>query len=333
MTFIVTRTPYRVSFFGGGTDYPNWYRENGGAVLSTTINKYCYVTVKTYSDVFDIAFRVIWRHVENVDRIEEILNPPVRGALKMMRFTDRYKLEIHYQGDLPSRSGIGSSSAFAVGLIKALSSALDPDEELSAHELALKAIELEQVHLNEIVGSQDQMAAAHGGLNHFQFLPSGEIVRKPVPVLLDIRNNLENHLMMFYTGTQRYASRVAERVVENMRFKHGHLSEMHSMVDQAVSLLSQGDVRAFGKLLHEAWLLKRELATDVTNANIDNLYAKARAAGAYGGKLMGAGKAGFLIFIVPPDRRDDVKAALQPLRYVPISLDDSGCSLLCRSGS
>jgi D-glycero-alpha-D-manno-heptose-7-phosphate kinase len=326
MGLVLTRTPYRVSFLGGGTDYPSWYLENGGAVLSTTIDKYCYVTIRQYPKSFGASFRIVWRYIEHAEAIDDILNPPVREVLKQFGITDDTPLEIHYQGDLPTRSGIGSSSSFAVGLANALLALRG--ERADDHNLALHAIELEQNRLGDTVGSQDQMAVAYGGLNIFRFERDGSIQRSAIEIDDSTSARLEDHLVIFYTGSRRRASRIAETVVQDMKSKRSALQRMMSMVEEAVPILQDGRFEDFGALMHEAWMLKRSLSSVVSNSHIDGIYDRARAAGAYGGKLMGAGSSGFVAFIVPPERRPAVISALATLRHVPVGLDRTGTTVL-----
>jgi D-glycero-alpha-D-manno-heptose-7-phosphate kinase len=324
---IISRTPFRISFFGGGTDYPGWYRKQGGQVLSTTIDKYCYVTCRYFPPFFDCRHRVVWSRIETVDGLEEIEHPLVRGVLPELGFDDTRGVEIHYQGDLPARSGMGTSSSFAVGLVKALLAL--KGKMLSSHELALEAIRLEQEVLKETVGSQDQVAAAYGGLNRIQFQPDGDIRVEPVAIPAPRIEELESHLMLFYSGTSRLASEVAKSVVANLDAKAALLRKMHAQVDEALDILAgSGPISAFGRLMNEAWVMKRELSAQVTNDKIDGYYAKAKAAGALGGKLLGAGESGFMLFFVPPERRAEVKWALVDLLHVPFRFSRQGSTII-----
>ncbi len=324
---IISRTPFRISFFGGGTDYPDWYLKEGGAVLSTTIDKYCYLTCRQLPPFFSERHRIVWSHIEIVPSISAILHPAVREGLKFLGFDDSLGLEIHHQGDLPARTGMGSSSAFAVGLIKAMTAL--QGKMIGKHELALQAIELEQHVLKECVGSQDQMAAAYGGLNLIYFLPSGDIRVEPVTIPKARIEELDKSLMMFYTGTTRFASEIAAKVVANMGSKQQQLRQMRGMVDRAVEILnSDTDLTAFGELLHQSWLLKRELSSAISNSVVDGIYDTARANGAIGGKLLGAGDAGFMIFFVPPEKQDAVKQALSQYLRVPFSFETEGSTII-----
>ena len=324
---IITKTPYRISFFGGGTDYPSWYSGHGGAVLSTTIDKYCYVSCRYLPPFFNIKHRIVWSHIETVSTLAEILHPAVRESLKWMDFDDTVGLEIHHQGDLPARSGMGSSSSFAVGLIKCLSAL--KGQMITKHDLALGAIELEQRILAEPVGSQDQMAAAYGGFNVIQFSPNGDIRVQPLTVAPERIRELESNLMLFYTGTSRLAAQIGADVIGHMAERHTVLQRMRGMVDEAIEMLNgKGAMSDFGFLLDESWSLKRQLSALISNSNIDNIYQRALAAGALGGKLLGAGASGFMLFFVPPFRQEAVKTALSEFLYVPVQFEKDGCSVI-----
>ncbi len=324
---IISRTPFRISFFGGGSDYPVWYLREGGAVLSATINRYCYISCRYLPPLFEVKHRIVWSHIETVSALAEVLHPAVREGLQFLGFNDELGLEIHHQGDLPARSGIGSSSAFCVGLIKALTALRG--EKIGKHELALKAIELEQVVLKEHVGSQDQVAAAYGGLNMIRFEPDGSIHVEPVELGTARIRELESRLMLFYSGRTRLASQVAGGVIAALPSKSRELREMRRMVDRAVAILrGGGDLDAFGRLLHDGWFLKRQLSDDISNSRVERVYAKAMEAGALGGKLLGAGAAGFMLFYVPPERQDAVRSALADHACVPIGLESEGSSII-----
>jgi D-glycero-alpha-D-manno-heptose-7-phosphate kinase len=324
---IITKTPYRISFFGGGTDYPSWYSEHGGAVLSTTIDKYCYLTCRYLPPFFIYRHKVVWSHIEIVSTIPEILHPAARETLKWMGFDDTVGLEIHHQGDLPARSGMGSSSSFAVGLIKCLSAL--KGQMISKHDLAIKAMELEQRILGDPVGSQDQVAAAYGGFNVIQFSPSGDIRVQPLTVAPERLRELESNLMLFYTGTSRLASQIGADVIGHMGERHAVLQRMREMVDEAIEILNgNGSISDFGYLLNESWSFKRQLSALISNANIDNIYQRALDAGALGGKLLGAGASGFMLFFVPFSKQEVVKAALSEFLYVPVQFEKDGCSVI-----
>lgn len=329
MSFFVTRTPFRISFFGGGTDYPEWYRREGGAVLSTTINKYCYLTCRYQPLFFQSVYRVVWAHIETVTSIREILHPAVREGLLMMGFEGDRALEIHYHGDLPARTGMGSSSAFANGLLLALSAIRGTPFDQSA--LFQKAIELEQDRLKDNVGSQDQVATAMGGLNIIRFNTDGTIVVDPVKLSADREHEFESHLMLFYTGNSRIGSHVAKDVIAGLASPNrvSQTREMHRLVWEAQRVLTGGnDICDFGRLLDETWKLKRGMAQGVSNPAIDELYEIGRKNGALGGKLLGAGGSGFMLFFCPPEKQSGLRLALDRLLHVPIRIEKQGSVLI-----
>jgi len=324
---IISRTPYRISFFGGGTDYPAWYRKEGGAVLSATIDKYCYISARLLPPFFSERHRIVWSHIETVASISEILHPAVREGLRFLGFTNAEGVEIHHQGDLPARSGIGSSSTFAVGLIRALTELRG--ERLSKHQLALKALELEQDILKENVGSQDQIAAAYGGLNIVKFTADGSFHVEPVAVKRERITDLQKHLCLLYTGTSRLGGEIAASVIAGFRDKTAELRRMRGLVDQAHGILTgNGSLTAFGELLDETWRLKRSLADGVSNSDVDEIYQTARENGALGGKLLGAGAKGFMLFFVPPDQRLSLQQALRRFLFVPFDFEWEGSTTI-----
>ncbi len=325
---IISKTPYRISFFGGGTDYPAWYHQEEGAVLSTTIDKYCYISCRYLPPFFvNCKHRIVWSHIETVPSISEILHPAVREGLRYLGYDDSAGLEIHHQGDLPARSGIGSSSSFAVGLINALTALKGPS--LEKRDLALKAIELEQEILNETVGSQDQVAAAYGGFNVIRFSKDSQFQIDSPSIRSSRLEELESCLMLLYTGTSRLSSEVSTELISRFGGNSAALRQMRNMVNQAVIILTgTGNLHAFGQLMHESWILKRSLSRSVTNPVIDKVYETARKHGALGGKLMGAGAAGFMIFYVPPEKQAAVKKALAHFLWVPFSFESRGSTLI-----
>ena len=324
---IISKTPYRMSFFGGGTDYPQWYLQEGGAVLSTTIDKYCYITCRLLPPFFPVKHRIVWSQIETVDSISEIQHPAVREGLKFLGMDDSTGLEIHHQGDLPARSGIGSSSSFSVGLIKSLTALRG--QMISKHDLALKAIELEQTVLKENVGAQDQMAAAYGGFNLIQFERSGDINVEPVTIPAERLEKLESSLMLFYTGASRTASEIAATMVTNIPSRKDELRKMTGLVDDALGILKgDGPIDDFGSLLHKGWMLKRTLSDAVSNSEIDSIYETATNNGALGGKLMGAGGTGFMVFYVPEEKRQSLRRALSGYLRVPFKFEREGSSII-----
>ncbi len=322
---IICRTPYRVSFFGGGTDYPDWYRQHGGAVLAATIDKYCYLTCRYLPPFFEHRFRIVYRKIESCTTIDEISHPAVRETLRFLG-VDR-GIELHHDGDLPARSGMGSSSAFTVSLLHALRALRG--EISSRTQLARDSIHLEQVVLQETVGSQDQVMAAHGGLRHVKFHPDGDIEIAPLTLTAERIAELKDHLLLVYTGIVRTASDVARSYVADIGSRRRQLRVMKELVDESIDILASGmNICAFGDLLHESWQAKRSLSTCVSNSEVDDLYARARAAGALGGKLTGAGGGGFLLLFAPPDRHADILAALPGHIHVPFSFETSGSQIV-----
>jgi len=317
---IITRTPYRISFFGGGSDYPTWVQEHGGAVLATSIDKYCYISCRKLPPFFEHKHRVVYSRIENVRDINEIEHPAVRAVLKWADVRDG--LEIHHDGDLPARSGLGSSSSFTVGLVKAIRGL--EGKLINKEELASLAIHIEQDLIGENVGSQDQIAATYGGLNKIEFHLSGGFVVDPVLLPPGRLEEFQDHLMLFFTGFSRFASEVAKSQIENLANREKELKRMMGMVEEGVEILQSGALNDFGLLLDEAWALKRTLSSRITTDEIDAIYGRAKAAGAIGGKLLGAGGGGFILFFVDKSKQDTVKAALANLIHVPFRFENSG---------
>lgn len=322
---IISRTPFRVSFFGGGTDYPDWYLKHGGGVLATAINKYCYISCRYLPPFFEHKIRLVYSRIENCQTPDDIQHPSVRACLKYLEL--ERGLEIHHDGDLPARSGMGSSSSFTVGLLHALHGLLG--RMPSKHELASQAIHVEQKILEETVGSQDQIMAAYGGLNHVTFMTSGEISVRPVTISRDCIQELESHLLLFYSGIKRTASNVAASYANKIESRSTQLRIMRDMVEEALSILSNGSsLDQFGNLLHEAWLTKRSLSDKVSNTEVDQMYEAAREAGALGGKLTGAGGGGFMLVFAPPNRHQNIIESLRGTIHVPFKLDFTGTRVI-----
>jgi len=322
---IISRTPFRISFFGGGTDYPAWYRQHGGAVLAATIDKYCYISVRYLPPFFEHRFRVVYSKIENCQTVDEITHPAVRGVLDHLGI-DR-GLEIHHDGDLPARSGMGSSSAFTVGLLNAMYALKGCMP--SKRQLALESIHFEQEILREAVGSQDQVQAAYGGLNHITFHADDEFAVRPVTISRERIHELNSHLMLFYTGIKRTAADVAQTYVNDIANKKHHLRITKDLVKEGLAVLSSGqDLTAFGELMHEAWQVKRSLSDKVSNSEVDDIYQRAIDAGAIGGKLTGAGGGGFMLLFRPPDRHSAVGEALSHLIHVPFKFEFSGSQII-----
>jgi D-glycero-alpha-D-manno-heptose-7-phosphate kinase len=322
---IISRTPYRVSFFGGGTDYPAWYEQHGGAVLAATIDKYCYLTCRFLPPFFEHRTRVVYSKIESCNSNAEIAHPSVREVLRFLNITRG--VEIHHDGDLPARSGMGSSSAFTVGLLHACHALLG--QMPARRQLALESIQIEQKILQETVGSQDQVMAAYGGMRHVQFLTNGEFSVRPLTIPAARLDELNDHLMLFYTGIIRTASEVAKSYVDDLQSKRRQLRIMKDLVDEAILILNEGSsLLPLGQLLHEAWLAKRSLSAQVSNSHVDELYDQALSAGAIGGKLTGAGGGGFLLLFVPPESQTAVREKLCQLIHVPFRFEPSGSQII-----
>lgn len=319
---IITRTPMRVSFFGGGTDYPVWYREHGGAVLSTAIDKYCYITCRRLPPFFDYRSRISYSKVENVNSNEAIEHPSVKGCLQFLGI--RGGVEIHHVADLPARTGLGTSSAFTVGLLLGLYALQDRMRD--KYTLAQDAIYVEQDLLKEAVGAQDQVIAAYGGFNHISFHPDESVEVSPVLAPRNRLAELQNHLMLFFTGFARTASEIAKVQVQETPKRKTELETMFQMVSEAEDIISNPNrpIQEFGRLLHESWKLKRSLTAKISNENIDDAYEAGLSAGALGGKLLGAGGGGFMLFFVTPERREALKQRLNKLLCVPFQFSPRG---------
>jgi D-glycero-alpha-D-manno-heptose-7-phosphate kinase len=322
---IISRTPFRISFFGGGTDYPSWYLDHGGTVLGVTIDKYCYLTCRYLPPFFKHRIRVVYSHIENCQTVDEIAHPAVREVMRYLGI-DR-GVEIHHDGDLPARSGMGSSSSFTVGLLHGLRAL--QGQMPSKRQLALESIRVEQELIKETVGSQDQMLAAFGGFNHITFAANGEISVRPVTVASDRLRELNAHLMLFYSGIERTASDIAGSYITDLNGKKSQLRIMKDLVDESLSILNGGhDITAFGSLLHEAWEAKRSLGAKVSNSHVDQIYEIAKTKGALGGKLLGAGGGGFMLLFVPPEQQLKVRESLKNLIYVPFRFEFAGSQII-----
>ena len=319
---IITRTPYRISFFGGGTDYPSWYERYGGQVLTTTINKYCYISLRYMPPFLGTKYRVFWSHAEFVDKLEDIKHPGVRGCLQYLGVDEG--IEINHAGDLPARSGLGSSSAFTVGMLHALHTLRD--EMITREDLVREAIHVEQVVLGETVGVQDQIQCTWGGLNHIKIEKDGSHTLEQLGLPADVRKNLEAHLVLVFTNLQRHASKIAAAQVSNFDRKKNQLDRIAGLVENGIEAMSHSP-KQFGELLNETWMLKRELADEVTNPEIDEIYQTALDNGAYGGKVLGAGGGGFMLFCVPPHNRQRLIECLG-LLSIPVKFESHGTQIV-----
>lgn len=323
---IITRTPFRISFFGGGTDYPTWFKEYGGQVLATTINKYCYISCRYLPPFFEHKHRIVYSRIENVKNIDEIEHPAIRGVLSWMNWEKG--LEIHHDGDLPARSGLGSSSSFTVGLINTLLALRG--ERISKKELGQKAIYLEQDVINEHVGSQDQISAAYGGFNRIEFHRNGDFTVEPVIIDNNRLEELQSHMMLFFTGISRYAADIAKSKIDNFKDRVKELKAIEQMVAQGQSILLSPStpISEFGSLLHEGWMYKRSLSDKVSNAFVDEVYETARKNGAIGGKILGAGGGGFFLIFAAPENQGRVREGLKDLIHVPIRFESGGSQVV-----
>lgn len=320
---IITQTPFRMSFFGGGTDFPGFYKEHGGAVISTTFDKYCYVNVRHLPRFFDYSTELSYSRIERVTDVEAIEHPAIREAMK---YLDMQEIRLTYEADLPARSGLGTSSSFAVGMLNAFYAL--KGKYADKRKLADDAIYLERVLCKESGGVQDQIAASFGGLNRINFNADGYEVN-PVIISPERKAQLNRNLMLFFTGFSRFSSDIQKTTQKDMADKERQLLEMLSLVDEAEKVLTtKTDLNEFGRLLDYTWKLKRGISSGISTDSIDGLYAKGIEAGALGGKLLGAGGGGFLLFYVEEDKREAVEKAMEDLLYVPFQFENSGTRVI-----
>lgn len=321
---IITKTPFRMSFFGGGTDMPEFFRENGGAVLSTTFDKYCYVNVRHLPPFFDYTTELSYSKTERVTQINDIQHPAIRNAMEFINMND---IRLTYEADLPARSGLGTSSSFAVGMLNAFHAL--KGEYADKKQLSDEAIYLERQLCKESGGWQDQIAAAYGGFNRIDFSGDGYEVH-PVIISPDRKKILNENLMMYFTGFTRFSSDIQKSNNVTAEEKKNQLMEMYTLVDEAEKILtnSNSDLDEFGRLLDVTWKLKRQTGSKISTDGIDSLYQKAIQAGAMGGKLLGAGGGGFFVFYVQPDKKQQVKEAMKDLLYVPFEFENGGTRVI-----
>lgn len=321
---IITKTPFRMSFFGGGTDMPQFFKENGGAVLSTTFDKYCYVNVRHLPPFFDYTTEASYAKIERVNNLDDLEHPLIRNAMKML---DMHELRITYEADLPARTGLGTSSSFAVGLLNACYCL--KGKYADKKQLADDAIYLERVLCNEAGGWQDQIAASFGGLNKITFHGDDYQVDRVI-ISPERKKTLNENLMLFFTGFTRFSSEIQQSTGAVIKDKTTQLREMLALVGEAESVLTnkERDLDDFGRLLDETWKLKRQTGSKISTGSIDELYVRAINAGALGGKLLGAGGGGFLLFYVQPDKRREVMAAMHDLLYVPFQFENAGTRVI-----
>lgn len=321
---IISKTPYRISFFGGGTDFPQWFKEYDGAVLSTTIDRYCYISLRKLPPFFYHKHRIVYTETELVREISEIKHPAVRETLRFLNITDG--LEIHHDGDLPSRSGLGSSSSFTVGLLHALKAY--QGQMVSHALLAELAILIEREKLEEAGGIQDQIAVSHGGFNFIKFSSDGHSIN-PVVMNPVAKKDLEQSLCLFYTGKSRLANQIEQHKIEAVKENDKTLHMLGELAAEGLTILRKAifDAASFGRLLHDGWWLKKVLAREVSNPQLDEIYDQAISAGAYGGKLLGAGGGGFFLFCVDSYQREAFIERMKPLLHVPFSFENNGSTI------
>ena len=322
---IITKTPFRMSFFGGGTDMENYFKENGGAVLSTTFDKYCYVNVRHLPRFFDYSTEISYSKTERVTNVDDIQHPAVRNAMKML---DMHEIRLTYEADLPARSGLGTSSSFAVGMLNAFYAL--KGKYADKRKLADEAIYLERVLCQEAGGWQDQIAASFGGFNRINFNEDGYEVL-PVIISPERKKQLNDNLLMFFTGFTRFSSDVQKaNSSSGPKDKNAMLKEMYSLVDDAEKVLTEktADLDDFGRLLDHTWKLKRQTGSAVSTDSIDGLYSRGIEAGALGGKLLGAGGGGFLVFYVQPEYQENVRKAMSDLMYIPFEFENGGTRVI-----
>ena len=323
---IITRTPFRISFLGGGTDYPDWIREHGGAVLGCAINKYCYISLRYLPPFFPHRYRIVYSITETCSQPTQIRHPAVR-AVCLKYFPDR-GIEIHHDGDLPARSGMGSSSSFSVGLLNAVHSIRG---HLSGRmELAKAAIHLEQKVLREHVGAQDQIFASFGNLNYVRFLPAGDILVRPLVLKNSRIDSLISHCLLFFTGTVRTSSQIASTYVDGMKARKEELKKLPELVSEGVRVISASrpDYPSFGKLLDEAWKIKRSISKAISNSKIESIYEVVKRGGAWGGKILGAGGGGFFLVFAPPSAHPRIRKSLRSLLEIPFEVDRLGSQVI-----
>lgn len=322
---IISRTPFRISFFGGGTDYPVYFEENGGAVLATTIDKYCYISCRYLPPFFEIKSRIVWSLIELVKDIDEIKHPSIRECLKFMKIEKG--VEILHNADLPARTGLGSSSSFTVGLLNSLYALRG--KIVPKMQLAQESIYVEQELLKENVGCQDQISASFGGFNLIEFKPRKDFRIYPITISNEKLKLFHSYLMLVFTGFSRIASEVAGELIKKTPEKKSELKTMYDSVYEAIKILnSNTDLKEFGKLLDENWRLKRSLTNKITTPVVDEIYSLAKKTGALGGKLLGAGGGGFMLIFAEPEVQPRIKSELNQFLYVPFQLENLGSQII-----
>lgn len=324
---IISKTPYRISFFGGGTDFPDWYRKYEGSVISTTIDKHSYIILRKLPKIFDYNYRIRYYEREETKNINSIKHPAVREAFKL--FNIKEGLDLTHHGDLPARSGIGSSSSFSVGLLHALS--FLKGEIYSKNDLAKKSINFEQNILNEAVGSQDQVAATYGGFNKIDFSLKNEFICNQIPISESKLKILETHIQLYFTDVTRESSEIAKKNIDNIKHNKNYLKEMKEIVNEALGIISSKSnknfISNFSSLLNEQWQIKKKLEKSITNDYLEDIYSNAMKLGALGGKILGSGGGGFFLFFINPDKQDYITKKLK-MKSVKIKLSNEGSQII-----
>ena len=321
---IITKTPFRMSFFGGGTDSEDYFRKYKGSVISTTFDKYCYITVRHLPRFFEYSNEFAYSKIERVTNINDIEHPAIREAMK---FLDMHEIRLTYDADLPARSGLGTSSSFAVGMLSAFYSL--KGKFISKKKLADDAIYLERILCNEKGGWQDQIAASFGGFNRINFSDNGYEV-KPIIISPEKKDRLNKNLMLFFTGFTRVSSQIQSANKYSEDIKIANLLKVYSLVDEAEKILTsqESSIDDFGKLLDQAWKFKRQTSSEVTTTQIDEIYKRGIKAGALGGKLLGAGGGGFIVFYAQEEKQPAVMEAMKDLLYIPFKFENSGTQVI-----
>ncbi len=326
---IINKTPYRISFFGGGTDYPSWYRKNGGEVISTTIDKYLYLTCRYLPSFFDHKYRIVYSKIELAKKISDIKHNVVRELIKKNKI--KKGIELHYDGDLPAQSGMGSSSSFIVGCMNIFHS-LENKQNISKKQLANQSLKFEQNILKEVVGSQDQIATSYGGFNSIKFYKDGKYSVNKIKMQKNLKNDLNNRLVLLYTGNQRRAHDIAKSYVKNLTSsKKNQMNLIQSFVPKAKLYLKLGRLDDFGDLLNESWVKKKELSKKISNELIDDIYKKALKNGALGGKILGAGGGGFFIFYVKENNIKKFKNSFKEFPVINFKFENQGSHIIFKS--
>ena len=324
---VISKTPYRISLFGGGTDHPKWFNENEGKVISFAIDKFCYISCRYLPPFFEYKHRFVYSKVENINKLSEIVHPAIKGSFIKTKWNINKGLEIHYDGDLPARSGMGTSSSFTVGLINALNAI--KNKKISTKDLALDAIDTEQNIIGEFVGSQDQVAVAYGGLNNINFFKKNKFKVTPLNLKKKYIREIENNTLLVFTGFSRMSNKIEKDKFTNIRSKKIQLIEIGQIANEALKIFKNNfNIKEIGKLLNESWKIKKSFSKIVTNKEIDKIYNEAIQNGAIGGKILGAGGGGFLLLIAEQKNHLKIKKILKNYVIVPFKLNFEGSKIV-----